>query len=101
MARLDAWRERQTHRQLASTSADSSWCVPERISGFTGELEGLLAELLALEIVSTGLPSEPALCVQRAVIQDVATARLLWRRKELRAGGYAIEDLYADRLMTL
>src|SRR2546425_8842011 len=58
-------------------------------------------ELKALEIVyEQGLLPEPAYVFKHAVIQDVAyNSLLLQRRKELhRAVGYAIEDLYADRL---
>src|SRR5262252_4004143 len=73
----------------------------ERISGLTGQLEGLLRELKALEIVyEQGLLPEPAYVFKHAVIQDVAYHSLLvQRRKELhRAVGYAIEELYPDRL---
>src|SRR5262249_349984 len=54
-----------------------------------------------LEIVyELGLLSEPAYIFKHAVIQDVAYhSLLLQRRKELhRAVGYAIEELYPDRL---
>src|SRR5206468_10438382 len=64
-------------------------------------LEGLLLELKKLEIVyELGLLDEPAYIFKHAVIQDVAYNSLLKeRRKELhRAVGYAIEELYADRL---
>ena len=73
----------------------------ERIAGFTGQLDGLLRELKALEIIyEEGLLPEPAYIFKHAVIQDVAYNSLLKeRRKELhRAVGYAIEELYADRL---
>jgi hypothetical protein len=55
----------------------------------------------ALEIIyEQGLLPEPAYIFKHAVIQDVAYQSLLvQRRKELhRAVGYAIEDLYPDRL---
>src|SRR5262252_1085987 len=73
----------------------------ERISGLTGELEGLLRELKALEIIyEQGLLPEPAYVFKHAVIQDVAyNSLLIQRRKELhKAIGYAIEELYTDRL---
>ena len=60
----------------------------------------LLRELKALAIVyEQGFLPEPAF-FKHAVIQDVAYQSLLvQRRKELhRAVGYAIEDLYPDRL---
>ena len=73
----------------------------ERIAGLTGELEGLLGELKALEIIyEQGLLAEPAYIFKHAVIQDVAYQSLLKeRRKELhRSVGRAIEELYPDRL---
>ena len=73
----------------------------ERIAGLTGELEGLLQELKALEIIyEQGRLPEPAYIFKHAVIQDVAYQSLLvQRRKELhRAVGRAIEELYPDRL---
>jgi predicted ATPase len=71
----------------------------ERISGLTDQLEGLLRELKALEIVyEQGLLPEPAYVFKHAVIQDVAYQSLLvQRRKELhQAVGYAIEELFPD-----
>ena len=73
----------------------------ERIAGLTGELEGFLQELKALEIIyEQGLLPEPSYIFKHAVIQDVAYQSLLvQRRKELhRAVGRAIEELYPDRL---
>jgi class 3 adenylate cyclase/tetratricopeptide (TPR) repeat protein len=73
----------------------------ERIADVTTPLEGLLAELQALEIIyRQGFLPEPAYVFKHALIQDVAYHSLLVRRrKELhRAVGYAIEELYADRL---
>jgi len=73
----------------------------ERIAGLTGELEGLLAELKALEIIyEQGLLQEPAYVFKHAVIQDVAYQSLLvQRRRQLHlAVGHAIEELYPDRL---
>ncbi|HEU4369004.1 MAG TPA: adenylate/guanylate cyclase domain-containing protein [Methylomirabilota bacterium] len=73
----------------------------ERIAGLTGQLEGLLGELKALEIIyERGLLQEPAYVFKHAVIQDVAYQSLLvQRRRELhRAVGLAIEELYPERL---
>jgi len=73
----------------------------ERVGGLSGQLEGLLAELKALEIIyEQGLVPEPAYVFKHAVIQEVAYQSLLvHRRKELhRTVGLAIEELYADRL---
>ena len=72
-----------------------------RIAGLTHDLDGLLGELKALEIVyEQGLLPEPAYIFKHAVIQDVAYQSLLvQRRRDLhRAVGGAIEELYADRL---
>src|SRR5438445_1229729 len=73
----------------------------QRVGGLQDRLEGLLLELKKLEIVyELRLLDEPAYIFKHAVIQDVAYNSLLKeRRKELhRAVGYAIEELYADRL---
>src|SRR5262249_9517155 len=73
----------------------------QRISGMTTEVDGLLHELKALEIVyEQGLLPEPAYVFKHAVIQDVAYNSLLLQRRTERRGavGYAIEELYADRL---
>ncbi len=73
----------------------------QRVAGLTGRLEGLLRELKALEIIyELGLLDEPAYVFKHALIQDVAYNSLLKeRRKELhRAVGYAIEELYSDRV---
>src|SRR5712691_1280487 len=103
MARLDRLGENGKRTvQLASVIGRQFLVrLLERISGLTGELEGLLRELKALEIVyEQGLLPEPAYVFKHAVIQDVAYQSLLvQRRKELhRAVGYAIEELYPDRL---
>src|SRR5437879_4745232 len=71
----------------------------ERIAGLTGELEGFLQELKALEIIyEQGRLPEPSYIFKHAVIQDVAYRSLLvQRRKELhRSVGRAIEDLYPE-----
>lgn len=73
----------------------------ERVAGLSGKLEGLLAELKALEIIyEQGLLAEPGYVFKHAVIQDVAYSSLLVQsRKNLhRAVGEAIEELYRDRL---
>jgi class 3 adenylate cyclase/tetratricopeptide (TPR) repeat protein len=103
MARLDRLGENGKRTvQLASVIGRQFLVrLLERISGLTGELEGLLRDLQALEIVyRQGLLPEPAYIFKHAVIQDVAyNSLLIQRRKELhKAIGYAIEELYADRL---
>jgi tetratricopeptide (TPR) repeat protein len=103
MARLDRLGENGKRTvQLASVIGRQFMVrLLERISGLTGELEGLLRELKALEIVcEQGLLPEPAYIFKHAVIQDVAYQSLLvQRRKELHSAvGYAIEELYPDRL---
>ncbi len=103
MARLDRLGENGKHTvQLASViGRQFMQRLLERIAGLTGELDGLLAELKALEIIyEQGLLPEPAYVFKHAVIQDVAYNSLLReRRKELhKAVGYAIEEIYADRL---
>ena len=73
----------------------------ERVAGLTGKLQGLLAELRALEIIyEQGLLAEPGYIFKHAVIQDVAYSSLLVQsRKDLHRGvGEAIEELYRDRL---
>src|SRR3989475_156581 len=103
MARLDRLGEDGKRAvQLASVIGRQFLVrLLQRISGMTTEVDGLLRELKALEIVyEQGLLPEPAYIFKHAVIQDVAyNSLLVQRRKELhRAVGYAIEDLYADRL---
>ncbi|MFQ5897200.1 MAG: adenylate/guanylate cyclase domain-containing protein [Candidatus Methylomirabilia bacterium] len=103
MARLDRLGENGKRTvQLASVIGRQFLLrLLERIAGLTGELEGLLGELKALEIIyEQGLLPEPSYVFKHAVIQDVAYQSLLReRRKELhKAVGYAIEELYPDRL---
>jgi tetratricopeptide (TPR) repeat protein len=72
-----------------------------RVAGIGEQLEGLLRELQALEIVyEKGLLTEPAYIFKHAVIQDVAYNSLLRdRRRALhQAVGYALEELYPERL---
>jgi class 3 adenylate cyclase/tetratricopeptide (TPR) repeat protein len=103
MARLDRLGEdgKRTVQLASVIGRQFLQRLLERIAGLAGQLEGLLAELKALEIIyEQGLLPEPAYIFKHAVIQDVAYNSLLReRRKELhRAVGYAIEELYADRL---
>jgi class 3 adenylate cyclase/tetratricopeptide (TPR) repeat protein len=103
MARLDRLGEHGKRTvQLASVIGRQFLVrLLERISGLTGELEGLLRELKALEIIyEQGLLPEPAYIFKHAVIQDVAYQSLLvQRRRDLhQAVGAAIEELYPDRL---
>jgi class 3 adenylate cyclase/tetratricopeptide (TPR) repeat protein len=103
MARLDRLGEEGKRTvQLASVIGRQFLRrLLERIAGLTGELEGLLAELKALEIIyEQGLLQEPAYVFKHAVIQDVAYQSLLvQRRRQLhRAVAQAIEELYPDRL---
>jgi class 3 adenylate cyclase/tetratricopeptide (TPR) repeat protein len=103
MARLDRLGEEGKRTvQLASVIGRQFLRrLLERIAGLTGQLEGFLQELKALEIIyEQGRLPEPAYIFKHAVIQDVAYQSLLvQRRKELhRAVGRAIEDLYPDRL---
>ncbi len=103
MARLDRLGEDGKRAvQLASVIGRQFLVrLLERIAGLSGRLEGLLAELKALEIIyEHALFPEPAYIFKHAVIQDVAyNSLLVQRRKELhKAVGYAIEELYADRL---
>jgi class 3 adenylate cyclase len=72
-----------------------------RVSGMSQQLDGLLCELQALEIIyQQGLLPEPAYVFKHAVIQDVAYKSLLReRRRELhRRVAFALEELYPDRL---
>jgi len=103
MARLDHLGEAGKRTvQLASVIGRQFLVrLLERIAGLTEQLDGVLAELQALELIyRQGLLPEPAYVFKHAVIQDVAYNSLLLRqRKDLhRTVGYAIEDLYADRL---
>jgi class 3 adenylate cyclase/tetratricopeptide (TPR) repeat protein len=103
MARLDRLGEDGKRTvQLASVIGRQFLVrLLERISGLTEQLEGLLRELKALEIIyEQGLLPEPAYVFKHAVIQEVAYQSLLvQRRKELhKAVGSAIEELYPNRL---
>jgi class 3 adenylate cyclase/tetratricopeptide (TPR) repeat protein len=103
MARLDRLGENGKRTvQLASVIGRQFLVrLLERISGLTGELDGLLRELKALELIyEQGLLPEPAYVFKHAVIQDVAYQSLLMqRRRDLhKAVGSAIEELYPDRL---
>ncbi len=72
-----------------------------RVSGMSQQLDGLLRELQSLEIIyEQGLLPEPGYIFKHAVIQDVAYNSLLReRRRELhKSVGFALEELYPDRL---
>ena len=72
-----------------------------RVSGMSRHLDGLLRELQSLEIIyEQGLLPEPGYIFKHAVIQDVAYNSLLReRRRELhKSVGFALEELYPDRL---
>src|SRR5262249_53336385 len=103
MARLDRLGEDGKHTvQLASVIGRQFLVrLLARVAGLSERLEGLLRELLALEIIyEQGLLPEPAYIFKHAMIQDVAyNSLLMQRRKALhRAVGEAIEELYQDRL---
>jgi class 3 adenylate cyclase/tetratricopeptide (TPR) repeat protein len=103
MARLDRLGEdgKRTVQLASVIGRQFMQRLLERIGGLTGQLEGLLRELKALEIIyELGLLPEPAYIFKHAVIQDVAyNSLLVQRRKELhRAVGHAIEELYPQRL---
>jgi class 3 adenylate cyclase/tetratricopeptide (TPR) repeat protein len=103
MARLDRLGEEGKRTvQLASVIGRQFLVrLLERIADLTGPLEGLLTELQTFELIHRqGLLPEPAYVFRHAMIQDVAyNSLLVRRRKEIhRAVGYAIEELYADRL---
>lgn len=68
----------------------------ERIAGLSDQMEGLLGELKALEIIyEQGLLPEPAYIFEHAVIQNVAYQSLLVQRRRTlhRAVGEAIQEL--------
>jgi predicted ATPase len=103
MARLDHLGEAGKRTvQLASVIGRQFLVrLLDRISDLSGQLEGLLLELQALEIIfRQGLLPEPAYVFKHAVIQDVAYNSLLVRQRKALHGavGYAIEELYPERL---
>jgi class 3 adenylate cyclase/tetratricopeptide (TPR) repeat protein len=103
MARLDRLGEDGKRTvQLASVIGRQFLVrLLSRVAGMSQQLDGLLRELQALEIIyQQGLLPEPAYVFKHAVIQDVAYNSLLReRRRELhRAVGFALEELYPDRL---
>ena len=103
MARLDRLGENGKRTvQLASViGRQFGRRLLESIAGMTSELESLLHQLKALEIIyeRSRFP-EPVYVFKHALIQDVAyQSLLLQRRKQLhRAVGQAIEEFYSDRL---
>ncbi|MGH8542583.1 MAG: AAA family ATPase [Gammaproteobacteria bacterium] len=103
MARLDRLGENGKRTvQLASViGRQFGRRLLESIAGITSELEGLLRQLKALELIyERSTFPEPIYVFKHALIQDVAYQSLLiQRRKQLhRAVGQAIEELYSDRL---
>ena len=103
MARLDRLSEEGKRMvQLASVIGRQFLVrLLSRVAGMTQQLDALLRELQALEIIyEKGLLPEPAYIFKHAVIQDVAYQSLLReRRRELhRAVAHALEELYPDRL---
>jgi len=103
MARLDRLGEDGKQAvQLASVIGRQFLVrLLRRVGGMSEQLDGLLRELQALEIIyEKGLLPEPAYIFKHAVIQDVAYNSLLRdRRRALhRAVGHALEDLYPDRI---
>src|SRR4029453_2216783 len=72
-----------------------------RVGGMSEQLDGLLRELQALEIIyEKGPRPGPAYIFKHAVIQDVAYNSLLRERRRTlhQAVGYALEEMYQDRL---
>ena len=103
MARLDRLGEDGTRAvQLASVIGRQFLVrLLRRVAGMSEQLDGILRELQALEIIyEKGLLPEPAYIFKHAVIQDVAYNSLLRERRRAlhRAVGYALEELYPDRL---
>jgi len=103
MARLDRLGEDGKRAvQLASVIGRQFLVrLLDRVADFVGDLDGLLEELKAVEIIyEHGLLPEPAYVFKHAVIQDVAyNSLLLEHRKGLHgAVARAIEDLYEDRI---
>ncbi len=103
MARLDRLGEdgKRTVQLASVIGREFLVRLLSRVAGMTEQLDGLLRELQALEIIyEKGLLAEPAYIFKHAVIQDVAYNSLLReRRKDLhRAVAYAVEELFPDRL---
>jgi len=103
MARLDRLGEEGKRAvQLASVIGREFLVrLLRRVAGMSEQLDGLLRELQSLELIyEKGLLPEPAYIFKHAVIQDVAYNSLLRERRRAlhRAVGYALEELYPDRL---
>jgi tetratricopeptide (TPR) repeat protein len=103
MARLDRLGEASKRTvQLASVIGRQFLVrLLARIADLTQPLEGVLAELQALELIfRQGLLPEPAYVFKHVLIQDVAYNSLLLRQRRAlhRAVGVAMEDLYPKRL---
>jgi class 3 adenylate cyclase/tetratricopeptide (TPR) repeat protein len=103
MARLDRLGEDGKRAMQVASVIGREFLVRllSRVSDMSERLEHLLTELQGLELIyETGVPQDPAYIFKHAVIQDVAYNSLLReRRKQLhRAVGYALEELYPERL---
>jgi class 3 adenylate cyclase/tetratricopeptide (TPR) repeat protein len=103
MARLDRLGEDGKRAVQVASVIGREFLVRllSRVSDMSERLEHLLTELQGLELIyETGVPQDPAYIFKHAVIQDVAYHSLLReRRRQLhRAVGYALEELYPERL---
>lgn len=103
MARLDRLGEAGKRTMQVASVIGRQFLVRllEHLVEEIGQLEEILTELQALEMISRQwLLPEPAYMFKHAMMQDVAyNSLLLRRRQELhRAVGYAIEALYPGRL---
>jgi class 3 adenylate cyclase/tetratricopeptide (TPR) repeat protein len=103
MARLDRLGEEGKRTMQVASVIGREFLVRllSRVSEMSERLEQLLRELQGLELIyEKGALQEPAYIFKHAVIQDVAYNSLLReRRRNLhRAVGYALEELYPDRV---
>ena len=103
MARLDRLGEDGKRAVQVASVIGREFLVRllSRVSDMKERLEHLLTELQGLELIyETGVPQDPSYIFKHAVIQDVAYNSLLReRRRQLhRAVGYALEELYPERL---
>ena len=103
MARLDRLGEdgKRTVQVASVIGREFLVRLLSRVAGLTEQIDQLLHELQGLELIyDKGAAQDPAYIFKHALIQDVAYNSLLReRRRSLhRAVGYALEDLYPDRL---
>ena len=103
MARLDRLGEDGKRTMQVASVIGREFLVRllSRVAGTSEQLDQLLHELQGLELIyDKGASQEPAYVFKHAVIQDVAYNSLLRERRRTlhRAVGYALEDLYPDRL---